>query len=561
MGKNQAKPQRHTKKNIVSSVEDARAETSLMSNLDRWVEPRLELFFWISFFLTLLLGLLFFDPKVSIGGDDSIYVNRAYNFLAKGIFPTFQGPLYPLLLALIMSFSGINLIVFKMVSILFMLGHLWFYYKTFKKYLSPAILVFLLMVLSTNYSLITFASTTYSEPIFLFLQSLFIYLFDRYFIDTHSTKFDLKSHWSKFIIAGLVIFLLVILRNIGLIALIAAAIYFLFRKQWLAIAFIVVGFLVFQVPFNLSKRYIWNLTDAQISGQSKTLFQKNPYDSSQGTEDFSGFVDRLTQNSQYYLSHHFLVIFGLKSGDRMTKSGVITLLIYAIFIMGLILAFRESKFWTFAGLYIAVGCGVTFLVLQLFWNQERLILVFAPLILTFLMHTIHQGLNVELKKFKMVLPALMAIFLLANTAKTFARIPQATTALSHYTKGDRFFGYTQDWVNYLKMTEWCGQHLPDSAYVACRKPGMAFVYSGGKDFYGIYRVPSDDANDLYQRLKDAGVNYVIMANLLVNPNDPNGRTINTVRRYLTAIHSAYPDKLKFVHKIGEQNPAFLYQLN
>ena len=530
-----------------------------MARMDSFFAPHLNIVFWVSFFLTLLLGMLFFDPKVSIGGDDSMYINRAFNFLTKGTFPTFQGPLYPMLLSLAIAISGLHLTAFKMASVLFMLGHLWFYYKTFKKHLSPALTAFLLIILATNYSLVTFASTTYSEPFFLFLQALFIYLFDRYFIENIQGKFSLKADWKKFLIAAFVIFLLAILRNIGLVALLAAVAYFFFRKQWLAIALVVGGFLIFQVPFNLAKRFAWNVTAAQVSAQSKTLFQKNPYDSSQGEEDFSGFIDRFTQNSEYYLSHHFMVIFGLKSGERMTKSGFATLVIYAIFLLGLFMAFRNSRFWTFLGLYIAIGCGVTFIVLQLFWNQERLILVFAPLILTFLLHTIHEGLNVEWKKFKPVVPILLVIVLLANVGKTLAKIPAATTALGHYLDGDRFYGYTQDWVNYLQMAEWSAHNLPDSAFVACRKPGIAFIY-GGKNFYGIYRVPSDDPKALYKQLKDAGVTHVILANLLVNPNDPNGRTINTVRRFLTAIHSAYPDKLVFVHKIGERNPAFLYQL-
>ena len=113
----------------------------------------------------------------------------------------------------------------------------------------------------------------------------------------------------------------------------------------------------------------------------------------------------------------------------------------------------------------------------------------------------------------------------------------------------------------MKMTAWVSEHLPEEAYVACRKPGMAFVYSGGKDFYGIWKVPSNDPEVLYNKLKDAGVTHIIMASLRTNSDDPNARIINTVRRYLSAINKAYPGRLKMVHQIGERWPAYLYELH
>ena len=90
---------------------------------------------------------------------------------------------------------------------------------------------------------------------------------------------------------------------------------------------------------------------------------------------------------------------------------------------------------------------------------------------------------------------------------------------------------------------------------------MAFVYSGGKDFYGIWKVPSKDPEVLYKKLKDEGVTHVIMASLRTDPDDPNARIINTVRRYLSSINEAYPGKLKLVHQIGDNWPTYLYELH
>ena len=55
--------------------------------------------------------------------------------------------------------------------------------------------------------------------------------------------------------------------------------------------------------------------------------------------------------------------------------------------------------------------------------------------------------------------------------------------LKESLKGNMFYGFTPDWVNYLKMSEYTG-NLDDSTIVACRKPGISFIY-GKKKFYGI----------------------------------------------------------------------------
>jgi hypothetical protein len=55
--------------------------------------------------------------------------------------------------------------------------------------------------------------------------------------------------------------------------------------------------------------------------------------------------------------------------------------------------------------------------------------------------------------------------------------------------GNKYAGWTPDWVNYFKMSEYAAKKLPKDAVVACRKASMSFVYTG-KNFSGIGGVPS-----------------------------------------------------------------------
>ncbi len=61
---------------------------------------------WGTFILSLICSISLFDMKVSIGGDDSAYVERAYNFISKGKYPYYQGPGYLLVLSLLMKVFG-----------------------------------------------------------------------------------------------------------------------------------------------------------------------------------------------------------------------------------------------------------------------------------------------------------------------------------------------------------------------------------------------------------------------------------------------------------------------
>ncbi len=294
---------------------------------------------------------------------------------------------------------------------------------------------------------------------------------------------------------------------------------------------------------------------------SSTLLLKNPYKPDLGKEDAYGFWKRFVENSKSYLGYHFINIFGMSKKDNFKGNSFATIIIYALFITGFFTFFKKSRFWLFIGVFAAVSFGATFFALQTNWNQERLIIAFTPLLLVYLLYVLYNLFTTKLKKHTAFFIIMITILGSANLYKTFTKIPEQTNVISKYIGGNKYFGLSEDWVNYLQMTKWVNDNLPEDAYVGCRKPGMAFIYSGGKDFYGIWKVPSKDPEELYNKLKDAGVTHVIMANIRANQDDPNSRIINTVRRYLSFINKAYPGKLKLVHQTGENWPAYLYELH
>lgn len=549
------------KKNALETKKANISQDNFLSKIDEFFAPHINIWFWTSFAVLLLLSLVFFDPKVSIGGDDSEYINRGFNFIKKGDFPGFQGPLYPIFLGLIIGVSGLNLVVLKAFSVIFMLVHFWLLFKVLKKYLPPSILVPVLLMLAVNASMLYYASSTYTESFFLMVQSFFLYVAEKYFIGNLKDSYNLKDDYGKFLAVGLAVFLMAITKNIGLTALIAMCLFFLLRKKWRATFYVVLAFAVFQLPFTAVKKYAFDANATQISNQGSAMLLKRHNDPSMGKEDFSGYINRIVVNSKEYLSKHFPLIYGLKSEANPQSSGFWTIIIYAILLTGFIILISKSDFWTFTGIYLIASCGLTFLALQTYWSQERLILIYTPLILIFIFFTFYYILKNYRPNLGWIFALVIAVFFMANTARTVRKIPGAITALSYYLSGNLLYGFTPDWINFFEMSEWAAQNLPEGSYVASRKPGMSFIASGGHDFYGMWNVPSDDPEELYQRLKDAGVTHVLMGSLRTVPSQKTNRIITTVRRYLTIIHSKYPDAIEFVHKIGEDESAYLYKIN
>ena len=395
---------------------------SILERLEAYFTGKKELSFYVGLACTIIFSLLLFEPKVSIGGDDSMYINRAYNFLHHGTFPTFQGPLYPIVLSAFMYFTGIHVVFFKFLSIVFLTGHFWFMYKLLSEYLTPFLLFVFLTLIGCSASLLSYGSTTYSEAFYLLIQGGFLYYFGRHFIiETPSPD---KLNYVQVFIAGLLLFLLYITRNVGLVAFFSVLIFFATQKKWKQAFYVLIVFVVLYGLFALLKSLIWEIPDMQIAGQGSTLMLKNSFKPELGNETALGFLLRIIGNSVYYLGFHLFNIFGISTKNEFIINILVALIVYIVFLRGLFVSAKKSAFWLFTGIYILVTIGVTFLVLQTYWNQERLIIVVAPLLMAFILNTLYSHFEGKMKKHAWIFVMFLSLLLFANLFKTLKTVPE-----------------------------------------------------------------------------------------------------------------------------------------
>jgi hypothetical protein len=507
--------------------------------------------------LSLLFAWLIFDYKVSMNGDDSAYIQRAWDFIDKGIFPSFQGPLYPIFLTIPLSIWGLNITVLKWASLICLSSSIFVLFKALEKHLPMVILLPILLLTAININLLYYSSQTFSEAFFMLMQALLLWVFT----STVLEKGQLREKISPIgpLVLGLMVVLLSLTRFVGLAAIVAVLVFFLAYKKWREAAISAGSFAFGYALYNLIKKYVFHDIGG-MDNQMKILTQVDPYDPSKGMETIGGYVGRLFDNADIYLSKLFMAAMALRAEDA-EPSRVIGLLLIAALVCTTILAYQYNKALFFSLLYTGASCGLTFVMLQKVWGQERLIIIFLPFLMAGLLGLIYYiGEWRSMSALKWVSLGLSIILILPLLGKAAAKIQEYSLTRSMNQQGDLLYGLNPDMRNYIEMSRWCKDNLPKGSLVAVRKPTISFVYANGHDFYGIFSTPTENADSLLAPLKENKVTHIMDASIRTNPDVNNGITISTIQRYMYYIERAYPGTFRLIHEVGADEKARLYEI-
>lgn len=503
MAKQQAKNQT-TKKQPATNAQSPKNTSTpsgdMLESLDNLFLKREKFFLVLGLLLTVLFSILLFDVKVGPGGDDSAYIQRAYDFVHNFTYPGYQGALYPLFLSLFVWILGVKLVLLKFLSVIFMAVSMYFFYKAFSKKIPQSLLGISFILLSLNYYLLYFSSQTYNEAFFIMLQAILFWYMAKHFIaDEVSPKFK------QFVILGLLLFLLTITKNVAYASVAAVVGYFILNKQWKSSGLTVASFIIFYAPYEMLKRIIWGFSGLQVSSQGTGLMLKDFYNPSKGNEDLMGFLQRVIDNSNLYFSKHFYKLLGFR--PEITEiSPFLTVVTWALLGLAFYLAFRKNKMLLFTSIYTILLCLVTFLVLQKSWDQWRLIIIVFPFMLLLVFSCFYfigkmKGMGI----IKVALPVVAVIILVTSFFKTTVEKTKIQTdVLSHNLEGDMLYGLTPDWINYIHMSQWAAKNTPEDVFTGVRKTDISFIY-GERKFFGITRVYSISADSLFKFMQEPAV--------------------------------------------------------
>jgi hypothetical protein len=544
---------------------------SFFESLNSWFDARSSGITMFIFVCGALFSILLFQARMDIGGDDSTYLQRAYDFVHKGIFPIFQGPLYPLVLSIFVAPFGINIVLLKSLSLIFNIIGLYFFYKAFKGRIPSFIFYPVFFIAAINSYILNFASLTYNESFFMCLQYIFFYYFFRLLdeLKESDTIGSLKESYRKWLMPGLLIFALILTRNIAVTCLGGIVLFFVICKQYKNIFYTIGAFLLYEIPVTLIEKFAFH-SDSQWGSQGNILLLKDPYDAAKGKETLSGFFTRFFQNCDIYVSKRFFEITGFRSENSVKdykafESGNLNMFVIFLFVLCGFVIYRliksRNKFMLVSFLYAISILASSFIVLQTRWDQPRLIMVYVPILLTTIFYSLYDVLQ---KKgpwgLQFLLFSTIIVFTITSAVATLGKVGKNLPLLSKNLHGDIYAGYTPDWVNYLKMSRWCADSLPKDAYVAARKAPMSFIYGKGTEFFPVYKVYSYNADSLLDYFKANKVNYIMVPSLRMNPDKNTGDVITTMEYMIAPIYKKYPQKVKFVHREGTDEVTDLYQI-
>lgn len=485
--------------------------TSQQSNnkIDRFFDKYHKLFLVVSLVFAVIFGTLLFEMKMSIGEDDSAYILAAQKFIDGEAFPAWHGSFYPIFLSFFLKIFGLNILVFKLLSFVMIISTLFLTYYTFKNIISKTVLSLTILFSAVCLEILYFAGQTYSEALFMLIQistiASFFYLYSKFITD----EFSIKKHYVELILFGFFMFLLTLTRNIGWSLFVAVIVFLLLDKKIKQLFITLTSFLLFYIPFWFYKKIVWSTTDVGFEGQLQKMFWKNPYNVNDGYETFQSFISRIFENANIYLSKYFLMVIGWK--ESASTSTLISFTIIVLLITSFFILFKHKRELSFVMLYVLISIFATFVTQQVMWDQMRLIIIYVPLILLLFSSAVRiLFIKNRISKFNILITILLLLVIIPSLIKTVKTSKNHIPILQANIKGDKFYGYTTDWQNFLKLTEWTSENIPPHSVIACRKPGLAYIYGGGRKFFGIYSINSlnisDAVNFISNKYKS---NYVI----------------------------------------------------
>jgi hypothetical protein len=506
---------------------------SLYDRLNGFFERRQQVFFVLSMILSVLMCIFMFDVKVSQSGDDCDYILAAENFWRHFAFPGYHGPLYPIVLSPVVGIFGMKLILLKSLSAVFILLSIWLFYISLRGKVPAVVLMPTLLLTSVCSYLFFYAAHTYSEPLFMLMQGLFVYFFAKYFLGKEEISFSLKKDWRKYLILAGLALGMTLTRSIGYGVLGAVILFFATQLRWKDLLYTLAAFAVVFVSYKVFQSLVWP-GSGEAYGLSG-LMARDAYNPALGTEDFSGMVRRFVENSHVYLSSclcQFMGVIEERPSNLIAINPVYTILIYLLYALCTVVVFKRNKTLLFTGLYAGVMNFATFLALQAMWAQDRLIVIYYPFILLFLLGGICYLFQIgKLRKGFFLYPVIVVFLCYGTLSITKNRIKRNLPVLQHNITGDPLYGLTPDWQNFIKGSQWAAQNLEKDAVILSRKPTISKVYTGGRDFAGSFYALVVPAETLENLSYEGRTLMVVKVSEQAPYGEPLRYVVTTVRNF------------------------------
>jgi hypothetical protein len=533
----------------------------MYDRLNRWFEKNSSRWLLGVLVIGLIASLVSFDIKPSVDGDDTSYVLSAMDIVHSGHLPVgFRTPGYPIVLSLFVWSFGVNLIVLKATSLIFFLGVIISLFYVFRTRLQPIVLASLLLLVAINPLMVKYSHQTFSEILFTLILVWAVHFILRASENGSTRSVLIAAAWTM---ASFYI------RIAGATIAGVALLFFAYQRRWKQFVFYVILCAALYSPMKI---YEWS-SGASAFGQAPILMMKNPYNTAEGMETLSGFVDRFINNILHHMNYQIPTALGLPmspelgaADGRFIPSGpaFFGVLISVVLLVGCLAPIiqKPKSMPAFLGFFVLTYIAFISVVLQNIFATPRMLIPIIP----YLIIGTLEGFRIlgnrwaKLSDAEAVSPrakTLIGIAVFGLIAGNIVGVKQSFDEnypiLKANLRGDGLAGFTEDWANYLRASLWIKAQLPiESTGIICRKPELFLLYAGNYHVYGAYKVDQTNPDTIIAKWK-----FLNMTHLLYD----NFQWTSTLRRYVQPVAEKYPQMFEMVHQEGSQYPSYIFHIN
>jgi 4-amino-4-deoxy-L-arabinose transferase-like glycosyltransferase len=473
--------------------------------------------------ILIIIPLLFLYLASLDGSLEPIGDNAEYILLAKSIAlgqgykniyevnnspHTKYPPLFPLLLAPIVYFSGYNFIAMKLLVMIIGICSLYLIFILFRNILDEFTAFWIMLLSGISYQIVFYSHTVLSEIPYLAISLLALIFTTRYHnAPNGQTKIGL--------LAATFIFLAYFTRSIGISLWVAALLYlFLIRNQQKGKKLLVTGTL-FLIPFliwNFQKPHV--IRHAPISygnlNYQEQFWLKDLFCPDLGTMGTIDFIKRIYHHAIVYTQEIAGVIFPTSQWDLNKYLAIpIVLLISYGFLDSLLK--RKTLLEFYIPLYLSVLLVFTI-------STPRFIVPIIPFIWYYLIVGLKKSLETFIPYTQYALQIILCLCILPNITATIRNNVLADQ--QNYTK--------TIWRDYLEIGTWMKENASLESIIMNRKPAFLFLWSQRK----AVRIPfTDDSSVVLRAIGERDIDYIV--------EDPSSQL---TRKYLSPTLQSKPKK-------------------
>jgi len=486
-------------------------------------------------FLSVLLCVARFEPKLHTGGDSAHYVLLAESLLQSGdgyadsmepgdpVPQTKYPPGYPLMLAPLVALFGRNIPLLKVLSVVLTVGSVFIFTLFAEKRVDRGLWFVLCLAFALNPVIVDYSHWILSEAPFLFV-TLVAFLFLEKSGEEESMG---RSFWVG--LAAIVVAYYI--RSIGLVFLVAGTLFYLLRRRWREFLWFNVVGAGLSLPWFVRNRVVGGTATPYID----QFLLQSVYDPEAGYHDLWGMLGRVASNLWIYSVREMPRVLAGSEGAWIDSFALkaISLVLCGFAAIGFVRTVRGRL--GVAEIYFALSCLAVVLFEEVV-SDVRYLVPLVPLILLY----VCEGVTAVARKVTSLDPAvpILATFALISTIGLLSQlqaIPQNVEMLRRYERGDRYAGYHPVWRSFFEASDWLGANTPVDAVITVRKPRLVHLWTGRKVVLYPFSTDADSVLDVVLR-----TDYVVVDQISA-----------TTGRYLVPAIRRAPERFQALHRTEE----------